>query len=523
MKNTRSLPGEKPTSDEVDASIAALESLLDRAFYSEDELRTMSHDQQIAASDARLYVIGLFDKVNRLDLEGNCNTNDKSANDETEDDEFYAIVPSPRPSIDRPRQIAWACAARYLDEIARANQHKAVWDFDNQRKQVVEELAQSLRASTPNRDTAHDFLGALEALSQNHTFRDTSGRILSANFGYLDQLLDEKGKEKYWQIVMQPEVFKTVGNVFENANWTRDWRSEENGFIFLHNFLARLGIKEVDEVVRTVNEDSTDLMLCLSGLEQERPGAIQVLHSFYGIRNFGRWGKEFLTEQYDCHGDTTKPYGLLITALDDRGDDGKEAFRKDGGRGKTHSLDKHFVRAIEVASAPELVQRLNLLKDMYGHEHQIDFCVLTGHGASESICLSAIGDKLGSLAVGQDFSRLYRWFSPDATIVLQSCSTGAQGGLAQTISRQSGLRVIAPPVSAGCTMYYRYEGDRVIAEPDYRIAVNETNELGSFDYVQPAMYIAGELVDPTSGEYTSYFKGLAEHRAESPDRKGNVW
>ncbi|AGL62325.1 hypothetical protein L336_0622 [Candidatus Saccharimonas aalborgensis] len=108
MKNTRSVPGEKPTSDEVDASIAALESLLDRAFCSEDELRMMSHDQRIAASDARLYVVGLFDKVNRLDLEGNCNTNDKSASDETEDDEFYAIVPSPRPSIDRPRQIAWA-------------------------------------------------------------------------------------------------------------------------------------------------------------------------------------------------------------------------------------------------------------------------------------------------------------------------------------------------------------------------------------------------------------------------------
>jgi hypothetical protein len=74
--------------------------------------------------------------------------------------------------------------------------------------------------------------------------------------------------------------------------------------------------------------------------------------------------------------------------------------------------------------------------------------LLGGHGQKDQI---HFGDKVGgSVNVedirGQGIKRLTEFFVPEATVILESCSTGSDQGIAEAISKFFGTKVIAPKV-----------------------------------------------------------------------------
>jgi hypothetical protein len=71
--------------------------------------------------------------------------------------------------------------------------------------------------------------------------------------------------------------------------------------------------------------------------------------------------------------------------------------------------------------------------------------------------------------MGEGAQQASKFFKNDATIILESCSTGKEGGIGQQLSEALGIKVIAPkePTSIG-RIKSNLDNDRVDFDVEYR-------------------------------------------------------
>lgn len=187
-------------------------------------------------------------------------------------------------------------------------------------------------------------------------------------------------------------------------------------------------------------------------IELRRPGIASFLHEKYRISDFGRYPTEVLIDQYDGRYDSTSPYGIAIFAKED----------KTGAIYDTTYLYSFFkdlkksgyrFRIFECSDRREVVSALNSSRHQFGKIH---FGLIDAHGSETRIALGKysqfMDDKNIRLEdlVNPNYPDVTKAFIDNPTIILNSCLTGAEGGIKQYIEAL-GAKVYAPSTSTNIT------------------------------------------------------------------------
>lgn len=191
-----------------------------------------------------------------------------------------------------------------------------------------------------------------------------------------------------------------------------------------------------------------DNKLALEILEGQRPGIARTLSGEFGIRNFGRYPEELLIRQFDELTVGGK-YGVIAYPRLDHG----LAFNNDGSKEAMRTLSQQLgdtkIRITEAGSLFDLMKRMTQLQSKYG---KLSFGFLGAHGGKDAMQFGW-GKKnevwTDDVLRSSSAARIHDYFEEGATLVLESCSTGAEEGIGQAISDALKMKVIAPGSTAG--------------------------------------------------------------------------
>jgi hypothetical protein len=173
----------------------------------------------------------------------------------------------------------------------------------------------------------------------------------------------------------------------------------------------------------------------------ERGGTKELLEK-YGIRFPGRYPAELLKDQLASKEDRTTPYGVMITGHSDYNGvfyqmpDVKRVYEDAKAQGM-------LLRVVEAGSSTDATGRLLQLRD--NADSPFAFLGVRGHGEVRSVQMGEGEDGLIDhrfLGVGPDRTSLL--LKDRAPIYFASCSTGAKGGIAEQLSRETNGEVVAP-------------------------------------------------------------------------------
>ncbi len=193
----------------------------------------------------------------------------------------------------------------------------------------------------------------------------------------------------------------------------------------------------------------------IHGIESEHPGISRILRDNFGIENFGRYSPEMLISQYEGFEDTEHPYGIILFPKDDH----NGAFYRD--RRILDNMwrqlhDKFNVRILEAKSKIDIAKLLLRLNSRYGKYHKISFAIVGGHGTKKNIQFGPPDSPRNFLDIKDLASRGVKrtavvFFEPNPTIILNSCSTGADDAIGQKMSELMGEEsvLIAPDINGG--------------------------------------------------------------------------
>lgn len=153
-----------------------------------------------------------------------------------------------------------------------------------------------------------------------------------------------------------------------------------------------------------------------------------------------------LIAQYDQRDKTDIPYGVIFYPESDHSGAGyrdKEVLQQLYEQVK----DGHAIRICEGDSKLKMARYLLEFDRKYGGEHKISFAIVAAHGSEDDIRLGG-SDKDKSILRRRDFNdprlaRFGKYFEDDATLILNSCNTGADEGIGQQLSAVI-PKVIAP-------------------------------------------------------------------------------
>lgn len=174
-------------------------------------------------------------------------------------------------------------------------------------------------------------------------------------------------------------------------------------------------------------------------LESIRPGIVKSLFSEFGIKEFHRYPTDVLIKQFDTK-DQDLPYGVVLFTNDDHND----AFDLD--REIIESIfkqtdNKLLIRISEFQSRFSFLKNLASFNKRYGKKNKIEYLLWGAHGWQ-----GAIGN-IGNLQLnGEGAKRTKEFFIDKPEIILASCSTGAEGAIAQTMSEIYNATVHAPSI-----------------------------------------------------------------------------
>lgn len=177
-------------------------------------------------------------------------------------------------------------------------------------------------------------------------------------------------------------------------------------------------------------------------------GSVNLLRKEFGIANFGRYSPDLLVNQYKERDSFDKPYGVIIYAKDNCNN--LALFNNNFILSEfSQSLEnKYLLRIIEVESKRDIIKRLILLDKKYGAQQKISFVILGAHGETDKMQLGKGNKNMDVLSIDEvsieTMSKFRRFFSEDVTFILNSCSTGSEGGIGQQLSSTLSCQVIAP-------------------------------------------------------------------------------
>ncbi len=252
----------------------------------------------------------------------------------------------------------------------------------------------------------------------------------------------------------------------------------------------------------------------IARLEKVHPGAVSLLNGFYGIRNFARYSEQMLIDQCEKHGNTDNPYGVVVGAIADIEGAYRDSTRLGAAFRQLKTETPYDMRVVEASDSIDLVRQLSRLHKLYGQKQKFSFMIIRGHGTPESIVLSDSLSQtmkgLGSISLGNRLAAAEKWFVDRPLIVLQSCSTGVDDGIAQKISTEIHAMVIAPDEDGGLKKYtVGYKDGHLRIRPEYAVAIDPGYSFETRP-VRAKMYVDGKLIPEDDPQYVEYFEESAD-------------
>ncbi|MES2088111.1 MAG: hypothetical protein V4467_03945 [Patescibacteria group bacterium] len=190
-------------------------------------------------------------------------------------------------------------------------------------------------------------------------------------------------------------------------------------------------------------------------VEAKNPGTCRFLYDEFNIADFGRYPAELLLDQRREFDSQKNPYGVIIYPRNDH----NGAFYQDALTIKAFYADlkgEFSLRVAECEGKIDVVRALQKFDGLYnptdGSGHKISLLILGGHGTENSIQFGGGGKK--HTLYTEDLSRKVStkaggYLDENPTIILDSCSTGADKGIGQELSRKFGAKVVAPKTPTG--------------------------------------------------------------------------
>jgi hypothetical protein len=214
-------------------------------------------------------------------------------------------------------------------------------------------------------------------------------------------------------------------------------------------------------------------------LESRAPGSAKALYEQFGIANFSRYDREMLLRQLEKSGEDV-PYGLVIYPEADWNGAFFQNKKQLAEMALKLRMGRLETRIVEVGSQRELTRRVVMFDKKYAPAgHKISFAIIGGHGESSSVSLGTKGEyssppplpeqenypmeleewksrvlssdkgkfTIRDITEGRGINRAAeKFFNESAPIVLVSCSTGVEGGIAESASGKFGWEINAPNV-----------------------------------------------------------------------------
>lgn len=175
-------------------------------------------------------------------------------------------------------------------------------------------------------------------------------------------------------------------------------------------------------------------------LETMDPGICRFLWEEFGIVHFARYPTRLLIRQRMMFG-SNAPYGVIMCPYSDH----NGAFETPLYLNRLFHdvIGKLEIRVAEVDGLQAVVRKLIRFKQQYNPKNganKIKFFLLGGHGNQNDIQFGT-GREPKHLIAKKDaertgIERLPSFFARDATIILQSCTTGVEGGIAEVFSQK---------------------------------------------------------------------------------------
>lgn len=273
--------------------------------------------------------------------------------------------------------------------------------------------------------------------------------------------------------------------------YTYDAKKRQKTGVLL-NLVAHIGLDpekfyDADKNRKSkAKENYINNILAAQALESAVPGSVRKLAGEYGIQSFSRYPKELLLRQLEAEDDLETPYGIVLNPREDwnggfYGDQKVFSVFSDSARD-----EKMNVRVFECESKIDAAKKLIRLNRKYGAGQRIQFAVVGGHGNRELLEFGKEDRKTLTQKdlEGNAMQELRGFFSEDATIVLNSCSTGDDFGLGEMLSRLVKIKVIAP--DSPTSLRSLKVTSRGVVSAEYRKGVdNENNPLRA--------YVSGKL------------------------------
>jgi hypothetical protein len=174
------------------------------------------------------------------------------------------------------------------------------------------------------------------------------------------------------------------------------------------------------------------------------------------IKFFGSYKTKMLIEQYEHRDDMTKPYVLVLYPHIDPGCEFQQHCFHLQELAENLKKIGYLLRVVEAGKKSEAAHWLiSLHRKYYGNSenrrpesrHKISAAIIGGHGSEDRICFGG-KDRAHALTIKDLMSGGLKnaecLFEEKPTIILNSCSTGAEGGIGEKISEALGATVIAP-------------------------------------------------------------------------------
>ncbi len=420
---------------------------------------------------------------------------------------------------------AWNLATAYIKSIeAYKTAHRSSgmrWYVEG----VLEALGPTVSATKITDRNVASFLKVVDcAAHETFPISDIKPTVAEAMIDAHSRLIEtghSREADKYAKLLKDPNVLAMLGD-FTTPDVAAGQRFSNDDYIkrhkLLEDILGGFGITDAWACERTWSHTTKDKryvpdvgknLVYIAELEQAMPSGPKLLHDFYGIRGFARYPQYVLNRQLEIHGKADKPYGVVVSALDDQ----NGALKQPSNVYWDKQLAEHYdVRVLEAGSAPEIARRMLAMDKLYGAAQKISFAVVHAHGEHDKFYLGSIYfTQMAALSIRNRFDSSRRFFTKNPTILMMSCSTGKEQGIAQKLSRDLEATVIGPDGDSGLkNVSVVVSGNQIKLEPEYVTHKNE-EDIFLTDPVAANLYDNGERI--TGEAYDDYFAELRERQS----------
>jgi hypothetical protein len=195
-----------------------------------------------------------------------------------------------------------------------------------------------------------------------------------------------------------------------------------------------------------------DNLKVITELEEAKKGTTLFLYREFGILDFGRYPSALLLKQVEEVEDTSKPWGVIMYPRNDW--NGAFYADKDAFEELLTSVKGEFsLRVVECEGKRDVARNLIKLDRKYnpsdGSGHKVSLAIIGGHGTENTIRFGGDDDRhvlRTEDLLGKGTAKASQFFEVNPTIILVSCSTGAEKGIGQELSEKFGAKVIAPKI-----------------------------------------------------------------------------